>query len=108
MHIFQPQGPLFFGSIEPLINAYADAPKHEMLIVDMSHVTMIDLSGAYALEDLIKGAEAQEIKVIVTNASPQIKKVLEKVNFIVHLGEDHYVDSKESVPPLISNYFKLA
>jgi SulP family sulfate permease len=105
VNVFQPQGPLFFGSIEPLINAYADAPTHKMLIVDMSHVTMIDLSGAYALEDLIKGAEAQDIKVIVSNAKPRIKKVLEKVNFINHLGEDHYFDSKNSVLPVISEYF---
>jgi SulP family sulfate permease len=105
VNVFQPQGPLFFGSIEPLINAYADAPTHKMLIVDMSHVTMIDLSGAYALEDLIKGAEAQDIKVLVSNAKPRIKKVLEKVNFINHLGEDHYFDSKNSVLPVISEYF---
>jgi len=105
--IFQPQGPLFFGSIEPLIFAYADAPEHEMLIVDMSHVTMIDLSGAYALEDLIKGAETKNIKVIVTNAKPKIKKVLEKVNFIEHLGKDHYIDSNKSVIPIIVKYFQL-
>ncbi|MDP6852605.1 MAG: SulP family inorganic anion transporter [Candidatus Marinimicrobia bacterium] len=105
VNVFQPQGPLFFGSIEPLINAYADAPTHKMLIVDMSHVTMIDLSGAYALEDLIKGAEAQDIKVLVSNAKPRIKKVLEKVNFINHLGEDHYFDSKNSVLPVIADYF---
>ena len=76
-----------------------------MLIVDMSHVTMIDLSGAYALEDLIKGAETQGIKVIVSNAKPRIKKILEKVNFIKHLGEDHYMDSKHSVLPAIAKYF---
>ncbi len=105
VNVFQPQGPLFFGSIEPLINAYADAPQHTMLIVDMSHVTMIDLSGAYALEDLIKGAETQGIKVIVSNAKPRIKKILEKVNFIKHLGEDHYMDSKHSVLPAIAKYF---
>ena len=105
INVFLPQGPLFFGSIESLIFAYADAPEHEMLIVDMSHVTMIDLSGAYALEDLIKGAEANNIKVVVSNASTQIKKVLEKVNFVKHIGKDHYVDSKNDVISIILNYF---
>ena len=105
--VFQPHGPLFFGSIESLIFAYADAPEHNMLIVDMSHVTMIDLSGAYALEDLIKGAETSNVKVIVSQASPQIKKVLEKVNFIKHIGKDHYIDSSNSVIPIVLQYYRL-
>lgn len=107
INVFIPQGPLFFGSIEPLIFAYADALKHEVLIVDMSHVTMIDLSGAYALEDLIKGAEVSNIKVVVSNAMPKIKKVLEKVNFIKHIGENNYTDSKSSVIRIISEHYHL-
>lgn len=107
INVFQPQGPLFFGSIEPLIFAYADAPKHDFLIVDMSHVTMIDLSGAYALEDLIKGAESNGKKVIVSRANPEIKKVLEKVNFIKHIGEDHYIDSNNEILPIVIKYFQV-
>ncbi len=105
--VLQPQGPLFFGSIEPLMSAYAAAPKHEMLIVDMSHVTMIDLSGAYALEDLIKEAIGKNIQVFVSNANPHIKEVLEKVDFIEHIGKDHYMDSKRSVIPFILEHYHL-
>jgi SulP family sulfate permease len=105
--VLQPQGPLFFGSIEPLMNAYAKAPKHDMLIVDMSNVTMIDLSGAYALEDLIKDAETKDIKVFVSNATPHIKEVLEKVDFIKHIGKEHYVDSKQSIIPFILEHYNL-
>lgn len=105
--VLQPQGPLFFGSVEPLMNAYAAAPKHDMLIVDMSHITMIDLSGAYALEDLIKDAESKGIKVFVSNATPHIKEVLEKVDFIEHIGRDHYKDSKRSIIPFILEHYNL-
>ena len=31
--ILQPHGPLFFGSIEPLLNVYAEAPKHKFIII---------------------------------------------------------------------------
>ena len=55
INVFQLQGPLFFGSMESILDIYADAPKHEVLIIDMNDVSMIDLSGGYALEDLIKG-----------------------------------------------------
>ena len=105
--VLQPQGPLFFGSIEPLMNAYTSTPKHDMLIVDMSQVTMIDLSGAYALEDLIKDAETKNIEVFVANANPHIKEVLEKVDFIEHIGKDHYKDSKRAVIPIILEHYHL-
>lgn len=103
--VLQPQGPLFFGSIEPLMNAYANAPKHDMLIVDMSKVSMVDLSGAYALEDLIMDATAKNIEVYVANANPKIKATLEKVAFIEHIGEDHYKNSMRSVVPIILQSF---
>ena len=51
-----------------------------MLIIDMSNVTMIDLSGAYALEDLVKSAKTKNIKVTVSNINSDIKVVLEKLN----------------------------
>ena len=76
-------------------------PNHEILIIDMSSVTMIDLSGAYALEDFINNIKNKNIKVYVTNAKASIKKILEQVDFIKHIGEDYYIDSKQSIMPLI-------
>jgi len=105
--VFQPQGPLFFGSIDSLISAYNLTPKHEMLIIDMSHVTMIDLSGAYALEDLISGADSNGKRVIVWNASLQIKKVLEKIDFIKSNVEGYYKETVELVTSSIIKYFDL-
>jgi len=105
--VLQPWGPLFFASIEPLINIYATSIKHEILIIDMTHVTMIDLSGAYALEDLIKGAEANNIKVFVSNANPDITRILEKVKFIEHIGKESYKNSKDSVISVILKRYQL-
>ena len=105
--VLQLQGPLFFGSVEPLMNTYAAAPKHEMLIIDMSNITMIDLSGAYALEDLFKSLKAKKIKVFVSSANSHIKKVLEKIDFIKHIGKVHYKDSKKSIIPIILEHYHL-
>tara|TARA_Y100001960_G_scaffold62233_1_gene65139 strand:- start:46 stop:1743 length:1698 start_codon:yes stop_codon:yes gene_type:complete len=95
--VLQLQGPLFFGSIEHIINTYANADKHEILIIDMHNVTMIDLSGVYGLEDLIKNVQSHNIKVFVSNTHPDIEKTLKKVNFIDNIGKDFYKDSKESI-----------
>ena len=92
-NVLELNGPLFFGSIESILDIYANSTKHDILIINMSNVTMIDLSGSYALEDLIKGAQAKGIKILVSNIKPNIKKVLEKLNFSKNIGEDCYNES---------------
>ena len=105
INILQPQGPLFFGSTEQLINVYSSSPKHDMLIVDMSCVTMIDLSGAYVLEDLIVNARSKNIEVIVLNVNDRIRKILERVEFVKHIGKEFFKDSEKSVISIISKKY---
>jgi SulP family sulfate permease len=105
--ILQPEGPLFFGSIEPLMKAYATIYKHEILIVDMSEVTMIDLSGAYALEDIIKSAMNKRMKVFVSNARSDIKEILKKLDFIEHIGKEYYKNSNSSVISIILERYHI-
>ncbi|MAR15087.1 MAG: hypothetical protein CMG21_01335 [Candidatus Marinimicrobia bacterium] len=89
------EGSVFFGSIVSLMENYNDTPKHETLIIDMTNVTMIDLSGIYVLEDIIKVARDKGVTVFVSNANVHIKTVLEKVNFIKNIGEENYKDLKK-------------
>jgi len=102
--ILQPQGPLFFGSVESLVNVYADAPEHKLLIVDMSKISKVDLSGAYSLEDIIKDCHSRGVKVVVTGASSITKEILDKVNFVRHIGIDCYIESEDSIYQLASNF----
>ena len=100
------KGPLFFGSIEPLMSAYASSKYHETLIIDMADVNMVDLSGVFALEDFINNLNTNNIKVIVSNAKSQVKDMLEKIGFIDHINEQ-YKDSKKGVMPLILEQYSL-
>ena len=61
----------------------------------MTNVNRIDLSGAYGLEDLIKGAQNNNTLIYVLNENQKIHKVLENVNFIKHIGRGVYFDSRE-------------
>jgi len=93
----KPIGPIFFASIESLMNLYSNAPKHKILIIDMSYVTMIDLSGAFAIEDLIKNVKSKNIKVIISNATNDVESVLKKIGFFKHIGEKHYINSNDKL-----------
>ena len=103
INVLQLEGPLFFGSIVSLMEIYNAAPKHKILIIDMTSVTMIDLSGIYTLEDIIKVAKNKNIEVFAVNAKSHIKEKLEKLDFIKNILKDNYKDSKESIMPIISN-----
>tara|TARA_B100000029_G_C17199488_1_gene823823 strand:- start:10 stop:753 length:744 start_codon:yes stop_codon:yes gene_type:complete len=105
--VLEPQESLFFGSVVSLVSSYTIAPKHEMLIIDMAYVNKIDISGIYALEDLINNSKNNNIKVIISNINIEIKEILNRLNFFKHLEAENYIDSKELIYPLISNHFKL-
>ena len=95
--VLELKGPLFFGSVGSLTNAYALGSINNLLAIDMTDVSMIDLSGAYALDDVIKDARSRDIEVFIANAQDDVKSVLENVNVIRDIGESYYSDSKNIV-----------
>ena len=90
-------GPLFFGSTEQLISVYNNAQNHKILIIDMSIVSSIDLTGIYSLEDVVKRAQSNGIITYVSSANQNIKQVMNNVDFIKNIGKEYYKDSTESV-----------
>ena len=105
--ILQPHGPLFFASIEKLIQTYSKMKEHELLIVDLDKVTMIDLSGVFSLEDLIIGARKNGIKVFVTNASSNVNNVLSNLGFIRKIGSENYNRSYNAITSFINERFNI-
>ena len=92
---------MFFGSVESLTKIYSNAPKHKILIIDMSNVSMVDLSGAFGLEDFIKNRIENNIKVVVSRATSDVKESLEKLNFIKNIGKENYLNSKDLIDDLL-------
>ena len=105
--VLQPNGPLFFATIEKLIQTYSKVKEHELLIIDLSKVTMIDLSGAFSIEDLIIGARKNGIKVLVIGASSEVNNVLSNLGFIKKIGSENYNKSYNSVTSFINEHFNI-
>lgn len=96
--VLKPNGPMFFGSIEPLETTYNKMDDHDILIICLSEVTMIDLSGAYGLEDLIKKAKDDGSHVILSSAPSNVYNVLKSIKVIEHIGENLYFqDNKQAI-----------
>ena len=98
-----PKGPIFFGSVEGLLGSYLTSSEHQVLIVDMDGVGMMDLTGMYALEDLLKGLKLKNIDVYISNIDTHLKEALEKIGFFDSIGRDHYKLDKDSILPAILN-----
>ena len=105
--ILEPQGPLFFATIEKLIQTYSEVKEHELLIVDLGKVTMIDLSGTFLIEDLIISARKKGIKVFITNISSDVNNVLSNLGFIKKVGLENYNKSNNSISLFLNEHFNI-
>ena len=87
---------MFFGSVESLVDVYSKAPNHKALIIDMHKVSIVDLTGIYALEDFINEVKSKNIKVVISNMNFDIQKTIKKI-FSNFEDQFNYKDSRESV-----------
>ena len=96
VNVLRPKGPLFFGSVQALEDIYQEAKEHDMLIIDLKEVSMMDLSGAFALEDLAKAAFKKGVHIAITGASGKVASILKKSGVINNLGDGKYFDDINS------------
>ena len=90
--ILCPRGPMFFGAVKQLEDTYAAAESHDTLIINLKDVSMIDLSGAYALEDLVANAEKNNKNVLICSAPSHIMSVLKSVKVLDRVEQKNYFD----------------
>ena len=56
----------------------------------MDDVVMIDLSGIYGLEDIIKSAQAKNIQTFILSMDADIEEKIEKIDFFQNIGKINY------------------
>ena len=54
--VLEPQGPMFFGIADTLYRQVDRLTHYQVLIISLIHVPMVNLSGAFALEDMANQA----------------------------------------------------
>ncbi len=94
--ILRPEGPLFFGAVDTLFRTVERLVSFEVLIIRMKRVPMIDLSGAYALEDLIDKAKRQGATVLLTGLKPKVRSVLDQLEILDKIGRQNCFDNFEA------------
>ena len=82
-------GPLFFGVSDTMYRTISQMADFDYLIIRMMRVPMVDMSGAYLLDDIIKKAHDQGAKVFMTGMETRVRSTLERLNVIDRIGEQN-------------------
>lgn len=78
--IVRPHGPLFFGAIDWLNETVEHLASKDVLIIRCKWLDELDLSGAYALGDLIEAANRRHVAVLTAGMSPRTRQILGDLN----------------------------
>lgn len=88
LQTIRPHGPLFFGAVSWLQEAVQQLAGKEVLLVDCADLDSVDLSGAYALADLIDAAIRDGMMVVVSGLQPTTEHVLEDLKELKNVPPD--------------------
>jgi len=94
--VLEPQGPMFFGIADTMYRQIDNLAHYTVLIVSLRDVPMIDLSGAFALEDMVNLAYKRGTKVLIKGMNPAVRRTLTELNVIEHIGEENITEDFDS------------
>ncbi|WP_419192560.1 SulP family inorganic anion transporter [Kolteria novifilia] len=82
------EGPLFFGVSDTLYRVASSMNDYDYLMIRLHQVPMIDMSGAFLLDDIIDKAHANGAIVVITGLRPSTRRVLDKLKILDKIGHD--------------------
>jgi len=107
IHVYQVNGPMFFGVVQEFIAKMNELESSiEVVILDMRHTHAIDASAIDALTRLLKHCNKLKIRLCLTHVQEQPMKVLERMSFVVKVGESNIYDTKTEAIEKAYDYIK--
>jgi SulP family sulfate permease len=94
--VLEPEGPMFFGTADSLYRQIDRLVHYKVLIVSLRKVPFIDLSGAFALEDMVDLAHKRGTKAIVRGMNSAVRRTLTELNVLNHIGEENITEDFDS------------
>lgn len=103
--IYDIDGPLFFGSAQKALQTItAVRPDVRVVILDMSHVTLLDMSAIVAMESIAQQLESKNVALIINNLQPRMILKLRRAGIRKRQGKvayaRHLEDSLTLAKPL--------
>jgi len=71
--VYDINGPLFFGSAQKALKTIASVrPDVRIVILDMSEVTLLDMSAIVAMESIVDDLQHKNIGLVINNLEPRM------------------------------------
>ncbi len=83
-------GPLFFGSVNQLVERIESLPFTKTLILSMRGVPMADVSSVQAIEHIWREHAKAGGTIYISGLQPQVRGVLERAGLVAEIGEQHF------------------
>jgi SulP family sulfate permease len=94
--VYDINGPLFFGAAEKAITTMQRVNSMVSgVILDMSDVPMMDMTGIVALESLLRTLEQRKVAVVIANLPLQLQQKLVKAGIVPQTGQLAFCHSLE-------------
>ncbi len=91
--VLQPEGPLFFGIADTLYRQADRLVHYDALIISLARVPIVDLSGAFSLEDLVLLARKRNTRVILTGPNTNVRRILKELGILEKIGAENIADT---------------
>lgn len=86
--VYDINGPLFFGSAQKALrNLTAINPEVRVVVLDMSEVSMIDMSAIVAMESIVSNLDKRNVGLIINNLQPRMILKLRRAGVRTKKGE---------------------
>ena len=87
------EGPLFFGVSDTIYRASSALVDYKYLIIRMARVPMVDMSGAYLLDDIVEKAHQQGAIVFFTGLRPNVERTLDRLRIFEKMADGNCLKS---------------
>lgn len=84
-------GPLFFAAAHDFLLELADVTRVQVVILRLSHVTIIDATGAHMLVDTLRRLEGRHITVLLSGVQPRHLHVLRQLGVFDHVAHERHL-----------------
>ncbi|NTW04165.1 MAG: SulP family inorganic anion transporter, partial [Oscillochloris sp.] len=82
IHVYYLTGPIFFGSVNTVLEAFETAGDYYSIIVSMRGVPLIDAMGVQAIRQIVEEHHARGGEVIMTALQPAVQEMFERTGLV--------------------------
>jgi sulfate permease, SulP family len=88
IHVYYITGPIFFGSVHTMLEAFGRADEHHTLVVSMRGVPFVDAMGAQALRHVVEGQHRRGGDILFSGVQPAVQQMMERTGLLELLGDN--------------------